>query len=637
MNNTENHSIKYLNKIHTPDDLKSIPESEMQDVACEIREELIRIVSATGGHLASNLGVVELTMAIHRVFSVPSDHLIFDVGHQSYVHKMLTGRYGQMDTIRQAGGISGFTNREESEYDCFGAGHSSTSLSAALGFAMSDKLKGSDAYTVVVVGDGAYTGGMIHEALNNCRKDLNLIIIMNENEMSISKNIGRFATNLSKIRTKSGYFKAKKATGAVLKKIPLIGSSLFRLVRGVKKAVKNVFYGSNYFESMGLTYLGPIDGNDFEAVEKLLVEAKKLGESVVVHLKTKKGKGFAPAEQAPDYYHGIQPKDTEKPDKMTFSRAMGHMLSELAESDESVCAITAAMCDGTGLGEFKESFPKRFFDVGIAEEHALTFSAGLAANGMKPYVAIYSTFLQRGYDNIVHDIALQKLPCVICIDRAGLNSGDGATHHGMFDVAFMSQIPKMTIYTPITLGALRQAMMAAYASNLPCAIRYPNGIECETVVDAFYSDGVYSAPAAVRNYTDNDEPSVVIITHGRIVCEAMIAADNLKKQGISVGIILLEMLKPYDKTAKTVLKLLPQKCCGLIFLEEEIKSGGMGMNLSDVMTRSCGISSERIRILATDDSFVTKRRSGEHIYRSAGIDAESIGVTAKELYEAMKL
>ena len=637
MNNTENHSVKYLNRIHTPDDLKSIPDVEMQSLASEIREELVRIVSSTGGHLASNLGVVELTMAIHRVFSVPYDHLIFDVGHQSYVHKMLTGRYEQMDTIRQAGGISGFTNREESEYDCFGAGHSSTSLSAALGFAMSDKLRGSDAYTVVVVGDGAYTGGMIHEALNNCRKDLNLIIIMNENEMSISKNIGRFATNLSKIRTKSGYFKAKKATGAVLNKIPLIGKPLFRIVRGVKKMVKNVFYGSNYFESMGLTYLGPIDGNDFEAVAKLLVEAKKLGESVVVHLKTKKGKGFAPAEQAPDYYHGIQPKDYEKPDKMTFSRAMGHTLSELAASDDSVCAITAAMCDGTGLGEFKERFPKRFFDVGIAEEHALTFSAGLAANGMKPYAAIYSTFLQRGYDNILHDIALQKLPCVICIDRAGLNSGDGATHHGIFDVAFMSQIPEMTIYTPITSGAMREAMSAAYALNSPCAIRYPNGIECEEVVEAFYPDGVYSAPSAVRNYTDDDEPSIVIVTHGRIVKEAMLAADKLKDQGVSTGIILLEMLKPYGKTAEKISELLPQKKYGLIFLEEEIKSGGMGMNLSDVMTRSHGVPSERIRILATDDSFVTKRNVGEHIYRSAGIDSDSICLTAKELYEALGL
>ena len=300
MNTSENKEIKYLNNIHSPNDLKSIPAEEMPLLAQEIRDELVRIVSATGGHLASNLGIVETTMAIHRVFNTPYDHVIFDVGHQIYVHKMLTGRYDRMDTLRQAGGLCGFTNRNESEHDCFGAGHSSTSLSAALGFAMSDKISASDAYTVAVVGDGAYTGGMIHEALNNCLKDLNLIIILNENEMSISKNIGRFATNLSKLRTKSSYFKTKRLTGNFIKKIPLIGKHLFVAIRGVKKFVKNALYGSNYFESMGLTYLGPIDGNDYEKVENLLREAKKLGESVVVHLKTKKGKGFLPAEEAPD-------------------------------------------------------------------------------------------------------------------------------------------------------------------------------------------------------------------------------------------------------------------------------------------------------------------------------------------------
>jgi 1-deoxy-D-xylulose-5-phosphate synthase len=458
MNDISTKNYKYLNKINSPCDLKALSKNDIEPLADEIRRELVDIVTKNGGHLASNLGVVEMTLAIHRLFDSPHDHIIFDVGHQSYVHKMLTGRLPYMDTLRQAGGISGFTNRSESEYDCFGAGHSSTSLSASLGFAISDKLSGSDAYTVCVIGDGAYTGGMIHEALNNCRKDIRLIIIMNENEMSISKNIGRFAKHLSKIRSRSGYFSVKKATGIFLKKIPFVGKGLFRFALNVKKTLKNVLYGSNYFESMGLTYLGPVDGNDYFAVENILKEAKKLNESVVVHMKTQKGRGYAPAESAPDKYHGMSPQGAKKTEKKNFSSIMGEELTKMAEQDESICAVTAAMGVGTGLECFSKSYPERFFDVGIAEEHATTFAAGLAANGMKPFVAIYSTFLQRGYDSIIHDIALQNLPCVLCVDRAGLNAGDGATHHGIFDVAFLSQIPNLRIYTPITFGALKMAM-----------------------------------------------------------------------------------------------------------------------------------------------------------------------------------
>ena len=601
----------------------------MPQLAEEIRAELVRIVSKTGGHLASNLGVVELTMAIHRVFDTPKDHVIFDVGHQSYVHKMLTGRYEQMNTLRQAGGITGFTNRAESEHDCFGAGHSSTSLSAALGFAVSDKLSGSDAYTVAVVGDGAYTGGMIHEALNNCRKDLNLIIIMNENEMSISKNIGRFAKNLAKLRTKSGYFKTKRITGSFLRKIPLIGKWAFWAVRGVKKMIKNVLYGSNYFESMGLTYLGPIDGNDYEAVESLLREAKKLDESVVVHLKTKKGKGFAPAENAPDYYHGMAP-ESQKKNADTFSTVMGKYITEKARSDGRICAVTAAMCDGTGLNAFKEGYLDKFFDVGIAEEHALTFSAGLAANGMRPVTAIYSTFLQRGYDNVIHDIALQKLPVTICVDRAGLNSSDGATHHGIFDIAFLSHIPNVRIYTPITFCALRACIDEAFSSNAPCAIRYPNGTEDEAIVNTFYPDGCKKIQGVRCDKSCTDEADVIIITHGRIVKEAMIAQEKLSVQGIKVGIMLLERLKPYDITAELIVQMLPKKS-KILFLEEEIRAGGMGMNLSDHLLRNSYLKHTDIGILATNDSFVEKRNAGQSIYNAAGIDAEHICIKIKEM------
>lgn len=628
---------QYLKYIHSPDDFKAIPSDEMPAVAEEIRRELIRITSENGGHLASNLGVVELTMAIHRVFHTPKDHVIFDVGHQSYVHKMLTGRYEKMETIRQAGGLSGFTNRFESEHDCFGAGHSSTSLSAALGFAMSDRLNGSDAYTVAIVGDGAYTGGMIHEALNNCQKDLKLIIIMNENEMSISKNIGRFASNLAKLRAKSGYFRTKKATGTFLKRIPLIGKPCFCVMRGIKKSIKNVLYGSNYFESMGLTYLGPIDGNDYEAVEHLLTEAKKLNESVVLHLKTVKGKGFLPAEHSPEFYHGMLPKGAEPSEKPNFSKKMGQLLTQMAAKDSRICAITAAMSDGTGLCGFKEAYPDRFFDVGIAEEHALTFAAGLAANGMRPFVAIYSTFLQRGYDNIIHDIALQRLPCVICVDRAGLNGGDGATHHGMFDVAFLSQIPGLRIYTPITFQALQAAMEDAYASGVPCAIRYPNETEREQVLQNFYPSGTVARPSAVRNYDNEDSPNIVIVTHGRMVLTALEAAERLKHKGISVGIILLELLKPYAEAEKKIMEYLPKTPCGVIFLEEEIRNGGMGQCLTDVMLRNRSISVERIRMLALDDSFASARKCGESIYDAAGIGQDAICHVAEELYQTIGL
>ena len=631
MKTSENITTKYLNNIYSPADLKNIPAEEMPLVAQEIRDELVRIVSVTGGHLASNLGVVETTMAIHRVFNTPEDHVIFDVGHQSYVHKMLTGRYDRMDTLRQAGGISGFTNRGESEHDCFGAGHSSTSLSAALGFAISDKLNSSNAYTVVVVGDGAYTGGMIHEALNNCRKDLNLIIIMNENEMSISKNIGRFAKNLAKLRTKSGYFKTKRVTGSFLRKIPFVGNSMFRAVRGIKKAFKNTLYGSNYFESMGLTYLGPIDGNDYYAVENLLCEAKKLGESVVVHLKTTKGKGFAPAEKAPDLYHGMSPQTFQTPVSDTFSLTMGKWLTEKAVSDEKICAVTAAMCDGTGLNPFREQFSKRFFDVGIAEEHALTFSAGLAANGMKPFVALYSTFLQRGYDNVIHDIALQNLPVTICVDRAGLSASDGATHHGIFDVAFLSHIPNMRIYTPITIGALKAALEEANSGGAPCAIRYPNGTENKDVIKAFYSDGIYRKPGVRCDYTLEDQPELVIITHGKIVTEAMKASKELKQKGLNVGIVLLEMLKPYDELAKSLAIHIPSQT-KVIFLEEEIRAGGMGMNLSDKLIEMNVLKRENIHLMAVDDSFISTRQKGQSVYYAAGLSKDYIIKASQNLF-----
>ena len=612
--------IKYLSAIHSPNDFKAIPEKELEFVANEIREELVRIVSQNGGHLASNLGVVELTMAIHRVFNTPHDHVIFDVGHQSYVHKMLTGRYEQMETIRKAGGISGFPKREESEHDAFGTGHSSTSFSAAIGFATADKLAGSDAYTVAVFGDGAYTGGMIHEALNNAQKDLKLIIILNENEMSISKNIGRFAKNLSKIRATTGYIKTKRATGSFLNKIPLIGKPIFKGLRRVKIFFKNAFYGSNYFESMGLTYLGPIDGNDYEAVFRLLSEAKKLNESVIIHVKTQKGKGYDPAEEQPAKYHSM-PSQAQENTVKNFSTVMGEYLSKKAEIDEKICAITAAMSDGTGLNSFKEAHPDRFFDVGIAESHALTFSAGLAANGIKPCVAIYSTFMQRAYDNIIHDVALQNLPVTMLIDRAGLNLKDGATHHGIFDVAFLMHIPNIRIYTPISNQGLCASIDEALSCGTPCAIRYPNGIENVNAVERFYSKADFSDISIKTDFTDEEKDSLdgIIITHGRIVSEAIKVVESLKNN-YKIGIILLEVLKPYDEITNKILNVIGKNVRAVLFYEEEIMNGGMGMTLSSSMREDFADRNIKYDVLAIDDSFVAHSEKEQNAYEMANVD-----------------
>ena len=614
---------KYLSKINLPADLKQLPREAMEPLSEEVRDFLIDNVSRTGGHLASNLGVVELSIALHRLFETPHDHIIWDVGHQSYVHKILTGRKNDFGKLRASGGISGFPKIEESEHDAFGTGHSSTSISAALGFAESDRIKGSDAYTVAIVGDGAYTGGMIHEGLNNCRKDLRLIIILNENEMSISKNIGRFAASLSKLRISSNYFKAKKFTGNVIKHIPLIGKPLFGLMLKVKKAFKNIMYGSNYFEDLGLYYIGPIDGNNYESVEKALSEAKKLNESVVIHLKTVKGKGYQPAEENPGKYHGVAPIIADRPVK-TFTDCFGEHICELAANDEKICAITAAMCDGTGLDRFKNEFSERFFDVGIAEEHAVTFGAGLAANGMRPVVAIYSTFLQRAYDNVIHDVALQNLPVTFCIDRAGLNEKDGATHHGIFDVAFLSQIPNMTIYTPITEMGLKASLEKAIYSGGPVAIRYANASENDRIVKEFYSGNVdFDTISVKRNYSNGDAVDSVIITYGKITSDALIACDALEKQGIKASVILLEKLKPYDVLAKEISKILPIGLQAIVYLEEGIKNGGAGMLLRDELERICDLKEVKSEILAINDDFVSKS-DGKTAYEAAKISAVDI-------------
>lgn len=612
---------KYLNGINSPKDLKKLPEDAMIPLASEIRDFLVEKVGKNGGHLASNLGVVELTLAIHRIFDVPHDHLIFDVGHQSYVHKIITGRRDRFDTLRTGNGISGFTKMSESEYDCFGAGHSSTSVSAGLGFAQADKLSDSDAYTIVVLGDGSFTGGMIHEALNNCKKNLRLIIILNENEMSISKNIGSFARLISRLRISSTYLTTKKLTGSILLHIPFVGKHLYNFVRNTKRDIKDNIYGSNYFENMGLFYIGPIDGNNEKQLEEALKNAKASDRSVLVHIKTQKGKGYAPAEKDPRLFHGISAeKAADGPD---FSSAFGEKMIEMAGEDERICAISAAMIDGTGLENFREAYPKRTFDVGIAEEHAVTYACGLAAAGMKPFVAIYSTFLQRSYDNIIHDMALQKLPVTLCIDRAGLNASDGPTHHGIFDVAFLSQIPNITVFSPATIDTLRYSLEKARTLSTPCAIRYSKGSELSSVKKTFYKDEPIKDIGIRCSFSASDEIDALLITHGRIVAEAIKASEILLGHGVRLGIILAEIIKPYDALAEKVDAWIPEKKMPVVTLEEEIRAGGFGMMLLDALSVKEKMKNKDTFIFALNDTFAENYDSS-CIYRSFGIDGGSI-------------
>jgi 1-deoxy-D-xylulose-5-phosphate synthase len=468
---------------------------------------------------------------------------------------------------------------------------------------------------------------MIHEALNNCDKDLKLIIILNENEMSISKNIGSFASSIAKLRRKKGYFKAKRFTVSFIKKIPLVGNLMFKGIRKIKKSLKNTLYRSNYFEDMGLYYLGPADGNNYRDVEALLEAAKGAGESVLVHLKTKKGFGYAPAEENPSKYHGLHPKDIQKP-SATFSEEFGKAICDIVKKDQKICAITAAMSAGTGLDTFAKQYPDRFFDVGIAEEHAVTFAAGLAANGMKPIFAVYSSFLQRSYDQMIHDVALQNLPVVICVDRAGFNNSDGATHHGIFDVAFTSQIPNFKIYSPITYRSLNTALREAVGGNSPAIIRYPSGSESEAVKNAFYCKEDEKIGIKFNASAEN-LPETVIVTHGKIVIEALEAEKALKEMGINVAIILCEYIAPYDSLAKEIedfWKANPPK--NLVFLEEEIKSGGFGMLLSQKMRDVGMLDGKKHLILAAENAFVT-RKTGESYLEASGLDRRSIAEKIK--------
>ncbi len=627
----EQQNYPLLDTINGEDDLRAIPDEKIPALCEELRRFLVENVSHTGGHLASNLGAVELSVAIHRVFDLPHDRVIFDVGHQSYVHKILSDRKDRFSTLRKGGGISGFEKRGESDFDAFGTGHASTSVSAALGFAEADRLLGRDNYTIAVLGDGAFTGGMVHEALNNCDPHLPLIIILNENEMSISRNRGTLAGHIAHVRSSGRYFRFKRKTASVLQKLPLIGRPLLRAMKWGKQRIKGAFYGTSYFEGLGLVHLGPVDGNNYAAVKALLEEAKTIPECAVVHLRTKKGKGYAPAEENPSAYHQVGSDYSGN-----FSQHFGDTLCALAKQDDTVCAITAAMQEGVGLSRFAKEYPDRFFDVGIAESHALTFAAGLAAAGMKPYVAIYSTFLQRSYDNILHDVALQKLPVRILVDRAALADGDGPTHHGIFDVSFLSSVPELFLFAPATFASLDRFLAASLHTAAPIAIRYPNAKEDARITERFFAGGDTDT-VAHADFTDRQKNKVVIVTYGRIVHEAMAAADKLAKQGIPCGIILLETLKPYAAPAARIASLLPTAPAAVLFLEEGIKNGGAGMLTMEALREKHAaiLANKRTAILAIDDHFAVRTQE-ESIFRTAHLTANDLLRTAVHLLATLE-
>ncbi len=611
--------MKYelLEKINSPGDLKALPDESIPELCGEIREFLIDAVNKNGGHLASNLGVVELTLAIHKVFDSPRDHIIFDVGHQAYVHKLITGRRDSFEFLRVPGGLSGFTLRRESEHDPFGAGHSSTSVSAALGFAEADKIKGEKRHTVCVLGDGAYTGGMIHEALNNCKSDLPLIIILNENGMSISPNKGTFASYISRVRASKKYIRFKAGTNNFLHKIPLLGKGVKAIITAVKNAVKRLVYSKNYFEELGLFYMGPIDGNDYEKAYDALKLASELDKTVVVHFRTVKGKGFDVAENSPDGYHSVS--STKKGE--SFNSNFATELISMAEEDERIVAVTAAMGIGTGLDRFGERFATRYFDVGIAEPHALTFSAALAANKLLPYTAIYSTFLQRGYDSVIHDIALQSLPVKLVIDRAGLSIGDGATHHGIFDVSLLSAIPGTEIYAPSSYGSLRK--MLRYSMNVanPIAIRYPNAAENTEVVSKFRRVGDGFSPLV--DFDPKNAPSFIFITYGSILSNVYEAKRIVEEKGYSCGIILVECIKP-NKALLELVMTLSKSVKHFVFAEEGIKCGGAALSLENGLLESgFDFGGVKYSIAAIDDNFASPTERCD-LYDFVGLSPEKL-------------
>ena len=608
---------KLLEDINSPTDVHALTDKELYELSDEIRGFLIDKVSKTGGHLSSNLGVVELTLSLYKSFNFEEDKLVWDVGHQSYVHKILTGRKDKFDTLRKYNGLCGFPKISESKYDAFGVGHSSTSISAALGIARARDIKKQNFSVIAVIGDGALTGGMALEALDDVGfNKTNIIIVLNDNQMSISKNVGGLSDHLNKLRVGPGYNKLKEDINSTLSHSDA-GKTVVECLHRVKDSIKHLLVPPMLFENMGVKYIGPIDGHNIELMNDVFVKAKQIKGPVIIHTITQKGKGYEYAEQNPNKFHGVSPFDLESgeafmPSKKTYSKVFGDTMIEIAKSNSDIVAITAAMPDGTGLKEFAKEYKDRFFDVGIAEQHAVTLAAGMASAGLKPVFAVYSTFLQRGYDQIIHDVCIQNLPVIFAIDRAGIVGDDGETHQGVFDLSFLSAIPNMTILAPKHLEGLPLMLKWALNQNSPIAIRYPRGTDCVKDIN----------PITEIKYGKWEKiisgDKIAIIAVGKMVQHAMIASNALKDKGINPTVIGATFVKPLDTE---MLKELSNQGYDIITIEDNTINGGFGsyvlMELSKLDFKG------KFKALGYGDSFVP-HGDVDLLYRDAKLDPESI-------------
>ena len=624
MENMHTITKNILETINSPADVKALSLEQLKQLAEEIRQLLISVISKTGGHLAPNLGVVELTLALHRVFTTPKDKIVFDVGHQSYIHKIITGRREQFSTLRQYGGLSGFPKRSESEHDAFGTGHSSTSISAALGMAVARDLQGEDYNVIAVIGDGSMTGGMAFEALNNAGTlHKKMIVVLNDNEMSISKNVGAMSEYLYQLRTGETYNKIKHDIEGWLKNMEF-GTDVLKAIRRLKGSVKYLMVPTSIFEELGFTYLGPIDGHDLQGLTEVLQAAKKIDGPVLVHVLTKKGKGYKPAEESPNKFHGTGPFDIATGKKIanpnapiTYTEVFGRTLTELANEDKEIIGITAAMPDGTGMSTFAKAHPERFFDVGIAEQHAVTSAAGAAAVGLKPVAAIYSTFLQRAYDSVLHDICMQKLHVTLCLDRAGLVGDDGYTHHGVFDYTYLRSMPEMTIMAPKDENELRHMLKTAVDFDGPVSVRYPRG----SGVGVSITEPMHSLPIGKAEVL-REGKDVCLWAIGSMVQSALQAADKLAEQGICAGVVNMRFAKPLDE------ELLLEHAAQygkIVTLEEGVLQGGVGSAVLETLNAAKMLQKCQVLTLGIPDEFVL-HGDKKLLFKDLGLDVETISV-----------
>ena len=589
-----------LEKINSPEDLKKLNIEEKEQLAKEIREYILNVVSENGGHLASNLGVVELTIALHSVFNVPTDKIVWDVGHQTYVHKILTGRREQLKTIRKLDGLAGFPKTNESDCDCFNTGHSSTSISAALGMARARDLEGKNNSVIAVIGDGALTGGMALEALNDAGySNTKMTVILNDNEMSISKNIGGLNMFLSKLRTKKLYAKSSLSAKKVIIKIPVVGKPFVKIVQRVKRSIKQLIIPKMFFEDIGFTYLGPVDGHNIEQLQNIMQLSKQVEAPVLIHVLTKKGKGYKIAEENPDKFHATSPFNIEtgkpkKEKKPDYSKVCGEKIVEMAKKDSRIVAITASMKDGTGLTKFQKEFPNRFFDIGIAEQHALGMAAGMAKEGMIPIVPIYSSFYQRAYDQVIHDIALQNLPVIMCVDRAGVVGADGETHQGTLDMAFFRIVPNLTIMAPKDFKELEDMLEFAVKLNKPVVIRYPRGGEEKTKLEKHEELKLGKAEIL------KEGKDITIVAIGKRVAKAMEMAEKLKQNEIDAEVINARFLKPLDKEK---IKTSIEKTKNVITMEDGTEINGLGTAVEELIVEE-NLQNIKFKKYAWPDEFI---------------------------------